>query len=61
MSEVRDKADGSAEVIIRVKNGVLYGSAEMRPAGNASTGIIRLMVMINSSRSDLLDALVKGC
>jgi hypothetical protein len=61
MSEVRVKADGSAEVIVRVKNGVLYASAEINRAGNASTGTIHLMVRTSRGSGDLLEALVEGC
>ena len=62
MSEVQVRGDGSAEVIIRVKNGVPYAMAEIHAAGNASAGTIRLMVMRNTGSSrDLLNELVEGC
>ena len=61
MSEVRIEREGRAEVAVRVKNGVLYATADIRRAGQASTGTIVLMVRTSGRRSDLLDALVEGC
>jgi hypothetical protein len=61
MSEVRVESDGSAEVTVRVKNGVLYATADIRRAGQAASGTITLMVRTSGRRSDLLDALVQGC
>jgi hypothetical protein len=51
----------SAEVIVRVKNGVLYGTGEFQRAGAGSTASISLMVTTTGRRSDLLDALLEGC
>ena len=61
VSEVRVGRDGSAEVTVRVKNGVLYATADIRRAGEAATGTINLMVRTSGRRNDLLDALVEGC
>ena len=61
MSEVRIEREGRAEVAVRVKNGVLYATADIRRAGQASTGTIVLMVRTSGRRSGLLDALVEGC
>lgn len=61
VSEVRRSPDGGAEVSVRVKNGVPYASAELRPARTGATGRITLMVTSSARRSELLDALVEGC
>ena len=61
MSEVRMQRDGSAEVIVRVKNGVTYATADIKAAAQASTGTIVLMVRTSGRRNDLLNALVEGC
>lgn len=61
VSEVSARRDGTAETIVRVKNGVTYATAEFRRAGNGSTGEIRLNVTTTGRRGDLVDALVKGC
>ena len=61
MSEVNMQRDGNAEVIVRVKNGVTYATADIRRAGAASTGTIILMVRTSGRRGDLLDSLVAGC
>jgi hypothetical protein len=51
----------AAEVIVRVKNGVLYASGDFHRAGAGSTANIMLMVSTTGRRSDLLEMLVKGC
>ena len=61
MSEVQIERDGSAEVIVRVKNGVTYATADIKRAGQASTGTIVLMVRTSGRRNDLLNTLVEGC
>lgn len=61
MSEVRVERDGSAEVIVRVKNGVTYATADIKPAGRASTGTIVLMVRTSGRHNNPLNALVEGC
>ena len=61
MSEVQLRNDG-ADVIVRVKNGVPYATAEINRAGSAATGTIRLNVVRRSGAGrDLLEALVDGC
>lgn len=50
-----------AEVTVRVKNGVLYGTASFERAGNGSAADIRLNVTTTGRRSDLIDALTEGC
>jgi hypothetical protein len=59
-AEVRPGHD-SAEAVVRVKNGVLYGTAVFQRAGSGSTGTITLMVSTTGRRSDLLDSLIEGC
>lgn len=59
-AEVRPGRD-RAEVTVRVKNGVLYGTASFQRAGNGSSVDIRLNVTTTGRRSDLLDALTEGC
>ncbi len=60
VAEVRPGRD-RAEVTVRVKNGVLYGTASFARAGNGSTADIRLNVTTTGRRSDLIDALTEGC
>lgn len=60
VAELRPGRD-RAEVIVRVRNGVLYGTASFARAGNGSTADIRLNVTTTGRRSDLIDALTKGC
>ena len=61
VAEVNATRDGGAQVIVRVKNGVTYATADVRRAGAASSGTITLMVRTSGRRSDLLDALVEDC
>ena len=58
VSEVQLRSDGGADVIVRVKNGVTYATAEINRAG---TGTIRLMVMRSGAGRDLVEELVEGC
>ena len=60
VAEVRPARD-SAEVVVRVRNGVLYGTADFRSAGSGSTATITLNVATTGRRSDLIDALTEGC
>ena len=60
VSEVRPHGAG-AEVIVRVRNGVLYGSGDFRRAGAGSSASIVLMVSTTGRRSDLLEMLLEGC
>jgi hypothetical protein len=50
-----------AEVIVRVKNGVVYATADFRRAGAGSTARLTLNVTTSGRRSDLVDALLEGC
>lgn len=60
VAEIRRSRD-SAEVIVRVKNGVLYGTANIQRAGSGSAAEITLMVTTTGRSGDLLDALTEGC
>jgi hypothetical protein len=60
VAEVRPGGD-RAEVVVRVKNGVLYATADFRRSGAGSTATLALNVTTNSRRSDLVDALLEGC
>jgi hypothetical protein len=60
VAEVRPGRD-SAQVIVRVKNGVPYATADFQRAGTGSTGTIALNVTSTGRRNDLVDALVEGC
>jgi hypothetical protein len=53
--------DSGAEVIVRVKNGVTYATADLRRASTGSSGAITLMVRSSGRNDDLLGALVEGC
>ena len=59
VAEVRPGRD-RAEVVVRVRNGVLYATADFRRAGAGSTAALTLNV-ITKRRSDLVDALFEGC
>ena len=60
VAEVRPGHD-RADVTVRVKNGVLYGTASFQRAGSGSAGDIRLNVTTTGRRSDLIAALTEGC
>ena len=63
VSEVRP-AGGIAQVIVRVKNGVLYATADFQRAGSGSVATISLNVATTSTtgrHNDLLDSLIEGC
>lgn len=53
--------DSGAEVVVRVKNGVTYATADFRRAGAGSSGRITLMVRSSGRNDDLFGALVEGC
>ena len=62
VAEVRaPDARGHVEVIVRVKNGVTYATADLRPAGERADGTITLMVISPRGTQDLLRTLVEGC
>jgi hypothetical protein len=51
----------TARVVVRVKNGITYTTADFRRSGAGSTGSITLMVVSSGRQSDLLDSLTEGC
>lgn len=62
VSEVRPPdARGNVEVIVRVKNGVTYAIADLRPASTGSNGTITLAVYSSGGNRDLVRTLVEGC
>lgn len=61
-AEVRaPDARGRVEVIVRVKNGVLYATADIRPAGARAEGTLTLMAISKGGTRQLVEALVEGC
>jgi hypothetical protein len=60
VAETHSEGD-RAETIVRVKNGVLYGTATFVRAGAGSNATITLNVTTTGRRSDLVDALIEGC
>ena len=60
ISEVQTGRDG-AHVIVRVKNGVTYATADFQRVGTGSRGTIALNVRTTGGASDLLARLVEGC
>ena len=62
VAEVRPPdARGHVEVIVRVKNGVTYATADLRPAGQQAEGTISLMVVSSRGSRELVRTLVEGC
>ena len=62
VAEVRPPDDrGRVEVIVRVRNGVTYATAEVRPAGQRAEGTIELMVVSSRGRRELVRSLTEGC
>ena len=62
VSEVRPPdARGHVEVIVRVKNGITYATADLRPVSTGSNGTITLAVVSSGGVRDLVRWLVEGC
>ena len=62
VAEVRPPdARGNVEVIVRVKNGVSYATADIRPVGQRAEGAITLMVISSRGNQELVRTLVEGC
>ena len=59
-SEVTPAGD-TTNVIVRVKNGVTYATADYRRSGSGSIGSIQLMVTTSRRDNELYDFLVEGC
>lgn len=54
-------ANGVVIVEITVRNGVSYASAELRPAGRGSSGVLTLMVTAKGGMRQLIEILTEGC
>jgi hypothetical protein len=52
---------GQIEVVVRVKNGITYATAEIRPAARGSDGTLTLGVVSSRGARELVDSLVEGC
>jgi hypothetical protein len=62
IAEVRPPdAQGSVEVIVRVRNGVTYATADLRPVGQRTEGTITLMAISSAGTPELFRSLVEGC
>ena len=62
VAEVRPPdARGHVEVIVRVKNGVTYATADLRPVGARAQGTITLMAISLRGTGELVRSLVEGC
>ena len=62
VAEVRPPdRQGRIEVIVRVKNGVTYATAELRPVGQRAEGTLTLMVTSSRGTRQLVESLVEGC
>ena len=62
VAEVRPPdAKGRVEVVVRVKNGVTYATADLRPAGARADGTITLMVVSSRGARELVRSLTEGC
>jgi hypothetical protein len=62
VSEVRPPdTNGRVSVVVRVKNGVTYATADIRPAGERAEGTITLMAISAAGTAALVRSLVEGC
>lgn len=62
VAEVRPPdARGHVEVVVRVKNGVPYATADLRPVGQRAEGTITLMAISSAGTAELVRSLVEGC
>jgi hypothetical protein len=62
VAEIRPAdARGHVEIVVRVKNGVTYATAELRPAGARARGTITLMAISLRGTGELVRSLVEGC
>jgi len=52
---------GHVEVIVRVRNGITYATADLRAAGQGAEGTITLMVVSSRGARELVRSLVEGC
>src|SRR5690606_20602298 len=62
VAEVRPPdARGHVQVLVQVKNGVPYATADLRPAGERAEGTITLNVISSAGNEQLVRSLVEGC
>lgn len=62
VAEVRPPdAGGRVAVVVRVRNGVTYATADIRPSGQRAEGTITLMAMSSAGTAALVRSLVEGC
>ncbi len=62
VAEVRPPdARGHVVVIVQVRNGVTYATADLRPAGQGAEGTIALMAVSLRGTRELVRSLVEGC
>lgn len=54
-------ASGAVSVEVTVRNGVPYASAEFRPSGRGSAGVLTLMVTAKGGMRPLIEQLTEGC
>lgn len=60
VAEVQSQPDW-AQVIVSVRNGAFYASADFRRTGSGARGEIVLNVTTSGRRNDLFSELVQGC
>jgi hypothetical protein len=60
MSEVTTQ-ENRASVVVNVRNGITYATADFRRSGAGSVGTINLNVLTSGSQRDLVASLTEGC
>ena len=53
--------ENRASVVVSVRNGVTYATADFRRSGSGSLGAINLNVVTSGSQRDLVASLTEGC
>jgi hypothetical protein len=53
--------ENRADVVVNVRNGVNYATAEFRRSGSGSLGTIMLNVVTSGRQRDLIASLTEGC
>jgi hypothetical protein len=53
--------ENRADVVVSVRNGVTYATAEFRRSGSGAVGTIDLKVVTSGSQRDLVVSLTEGC
>jgi hypothetical protein len=57
----RPDAGGRVQVVVQVRNGATYATADLEPSGAGATGTIRLNVVSSEGNRELMRRLVEGC